>query len=77
MYYWQIALRVMSNIRYGSFSVNGTLRVEELPVFPTQIPTRVSQRILPVVCKLSYLATISGIALINLQILLSIQILRN
>lgn len=52
MYYRQIALRVMSYIRYGSFSVNGTLRVEDLPVFPPQISTRVSKRILPAVCKL-------------------------
>lgn len=52
MNYWQIALRVMSYIRYGSFSVNGALRVEDLPVFPSQISTRESKRILPVVCKL-------------------------
>lgn len=39
----------MSYIFYGSFSFNGTLRVEVLPYFLPQVSTRGRERIVPII----------------------------
>lgn len=66
----------MSYILNGSFSFNGTLKVEDLPAFPSYVSTRLREKTVPVFFKLLS-GNHSGIAHMNLWILLNIHIKRD